>query len=641
MSFQEKKAQQGVPPAVIFGFSLLVVFLMLAALYESWSLPFSVLLSTPVAVFGAFFVLWLRRTVLGCFLPPYMVQIETDVYSQIGLVMLIGLTAKNAILIVEFAKDAYEGGQPLADAALAAARLRLRPILMTSFAFVLGCVPLWTASGAGSVARQIMGTTVIGGMLAATLIAVFIIPVLFVAVERIGQRQDRDRRVSRHVSPAGARRSLRWMRETPFSAWALSWPCRSGCMVGPNYKKPAVPAPSVYRGVSRGTGRQAGCRARSVIRNGGMRFRMTLLRDLIRSALQQNYDVRIAAARILEARALLGVARADQLPAVNAAASVVNERLPEAAGRPAVETSPAQVRVSLAWELDFWGKFRRATESARASLLSEEWAQRQIISSLVSDVASAYFQLREQDLELEISRQTLASRRDSLRLTQLLADRGATSMLDVRQAEQLVFGAGASIPELERRIEQQENFISILVGKNPEGIVRGRRARRPATSTGGSSGTSVVAARTPPGHPPGGAAAGRGERTDRRCQGRLFPANLVDRRGRISKFRSHPAVRRSRRTLDRRRQRAATDLRGGKDSEPRQVCRSPRPRGDVRLSAHRPAGVSRSIRCARWLPEKPGGQAPATAADKCRGRRDQVVEHALPGRRRELPRSPG
>ncbi len=189
MSFQEKKAQEGTPPSVIFGFSLLVVFLILAALYESWSLPFSVLLSTPVAVFGAFAVLWLRRVLLGLYLPPYMVQIESDVYSQIGLVMLIGLAAKNAILIVEFAKDAYENGQPLVEAALAAGRLRLRPILMTSFAFVLGCVPLWTASGAGSVARQIMGTTVIGGMLAATLIAVFIIPVLFVVVEKLSQRK--------------------------------------------------------------------------------------------------------------------------------------------------------------------------------------------------------------------------------------------------------------------------------------------------------------------------------------------------------------------------------------------------------------------------------------------------------------------
>ena len=185
MSFQEKKAQTGVPSWVIFSFSLLFVLLILAALYESWSLPFSVLLSTPVAVFGAFLILWLRRTVMGWFLPAYMVQIEDDVYSQIGLVMLIGLAAKNAILIVEFAKDKYEEGMGLVDAALEGARLRLRPILMTSFAFILGCVPLWTASGAGAVGRQIMGTTVIGGMLAASAIGIFFIPAIFYLVERL------------------------------------------------------------------------------------------------------------------------------------------------------------------------------------------------------------------------------------------------------------------------------------------------------------------------------------------------------------------------------------------------------------------------------------------------------------------------
>ncbi len=185
MSFQEKKAQEGVPASLIFGFSLLFVFLILAALYESWTLPLSVLLSTPVAVFGAFGTLWLRRLLLGYLEPSYMVQIENDVYSQIGLVMLIGLAAKNAILIVEFAKDEFEKGRPLVDAALEGARLRLRPILMTSFAFILGCVPLWIATGAGSVSRQIMGTTVIGGMLAASLLGIFLIPAAFYVVERL------------------------------------------------------------------------------------------------------------------------------------------------------------------------------------------------------------------------------------------------------------------------------------------------------------------------------------------------------------------------------------------------------------------------------------------------------------------------
>jgi HAE1 family hydrophobic/amphiphilic exporter-1 len=186
LSYQEKVAEGST--AKVLGLSLVFVFLILAALYESWSLPFSVLLSTPIAVLGAYLGLLSRR-------------FDNNVYAQIGLVMLVGLTAKNAILIVEFAKERLDKGRPLVEAALEGARLRLRPILMTSFAFIFGCLPLCIAEGAGAASRRIMGTVVVTGMLAATLLGIFVVPALFVFVERIAGRK---KPVAVEPEPSGA-----------------------------------------------------------------------------------------------------------------------------------------------------------------------------------------------------------------------------------------------------------------------------------------------------------------------------------------------------------------------------------------------------------------------------------------------------
>jgi HAE1 family hydrophobic/amphiphilic exporter-1 len=189
LSYQEKAASGG--STRVLGLSLVFVFLILAALYESWSLPFSVLLSVPVAVLGAFVGLFARH-------------FDNNVYAQIGLVMLVGLTAKNAILIVEFAKDQLEKGRPVVEAALEGAKLRLRPILMTSFAFIFGCIPLWVATGAGAAARRMLGTAVVSGMLAATLLGIFFIPSLFVAIELLSSRKSKGSAVETPEHSGGA-----------------------------------------------------------------------------------------------------------------------------------------------------------------------------------------------------------------------------------------------------------------------------------------------------------------------------------------------------------------------------------------------------------------------------------------------------
>jgi len=246
----------------------------------------------------------------------------------------------------------------------------------------------------------------------------------------------------------------------------------AACTVGPKYKRPTTPIPDTLRGLAPDWGQQTN------VSLGDEKwwaiFQDQQLQALIREALANNYDVHIAAARILQAQAVLGITRADQFPTISAAVSAANERSPRTHTTTEVESSPIATSLSLAWELDFWGKFRRATEAVRAELIAAEWGQKAVISSLVSNVAATYFQLLELDLEMQISTRALTSRQESLRLVEIRAKGGNTSLMDVRQSEQLVYTAAAAIPDLERRIEQQENLLSVLVGRNPGPIIRGK-----------------------------------------------------------------------------------------------------------------------------------------------------------------------
>lgn len=262
-----------------------------------------------------------------------------------------------------------------------------------------------------------------------------------------------------------------------FAAAALGvWVC--GCAIGPDYKRPPVPAPPAFRGQAAATPQPADGKSFGDLGWWEI-FQDPELQGLIRTALVNNYDVRIAAARVLEARAQVGITRADQLPRVSAAFSGGRERA-SANGFPPFprnvqrESDLFELSGSLSYEVDVWGRLRRASEAARAQLLASEEARATVVSTLVSDVATAYFQLRELDLELEIAKRTLASRQASLRLVRLRRDRGVASGLDVRQAEVLVNTAAAAIPDTERQIEQKENQIKLLLGESPGEILRGR-----------------------------------------------------------------------------------------------------------------------------------------------------------------------
>jgi outer membrane protein, multidrug efflux system len=248
----------------------------------------------------------------------------------------------------------------------------------------------------------------------------------------------------------------------------------TGCTVGPDYSRPAIATPEGYRGANPNPSAAVSTQLLGDQKWWDV-FQDPVLQQLIRTALQQNYDVRIAASRVLQAQAQLGITRADQFPTVSAGSQVSGQYTPKTSRAfPAYRTNAGELDLSVVWNLDFWGKYRRETEAARATLLASQWGQRAVLCSVVSSVVTAYFTLRELDLALDLSKNTLAARQNSLQLTNVLARNGSVSALDLRQSEQLVYTAAETIPDLERQISQEENSLSILLGDNPGPIPRGR-----------------------------------------------------------------------------------------------------------------------------------------------------------------------
>jgi multidrug efflux pump len=427
----------------VFPLCVLLVFLLLSALYENWSLPLAVILIVPLCLLCAIAgVAWRGM--------------DNNILTQISFVVLVGLACKNAILIVEFARDAQTTGKDRFAAAVEACRLRLRPILMTSFAFILGVVPLVISEGPGAEMHRALGTSVFSGMLGVTFFGLFLTPVFYVVIRWFTER--------RQKKPAlKATHVLLILVLLPGLLGTLS-----GCMtVGPNYRKPIVQAPAEFANQD-----QPGISAETVEVDWWHGFRDTRLNALVAQALAENHDVRIATARLQEARALLGETRLDRLPTVTAQGDYVRQRLSEDV---ASESSDRDIELynigfDASWELDFFGRVRRSIEASYADAKAVEAVRRDVIVSLLAEVARNYFELRGTQNQLAVARQNAENQRQTLELTRALLDAGRGTELDVSRAEAQLNLTLSTIPLLETIIYQALHRLGVIIGQEPTAL---------------------------------------------------------------------------------------------------------------------------------------------------------------------------
>ncbi len=408
---------------------------------------------------------------------------------------MVGLAAKNAILIVEFANEIRQRGVPLREAAVEAARERFRPILMTSFAFILGVSPLVIASGAGAGSRHSLGTGVFAGMLFATTIGIFFIPLFFSTIRGLAERGFSRRLLERARAVAYA--GVTGVAMIRYSALLLVGLAAGGCAAGPSYHPETVVPASTRVGTAQSSpgaraffDSLAAARAADTVTGNAAPlppgellpdsllnldwldiFRDSTMLGLVRTALAQNRDLQTAISRIREFRSDVGIARAPLFPSLTANGSVSTNQV--AIGSfPPTQYDAFRLTADVAWELDFWGRIRRGVEAARADLGSQEAAQRAVVLSLVSDVATGYLSLLELDQERALAERTLISRQATLNLARRRFQQGLTSELDVRQFEAQVAVPAATLAQTERLRAEQEHQLSLLLGEPPAPVAR-------------------------------------------------------------------------------------------------------------------------------------------------------------------------
>jgi len=425
----------------IFPLCVLFVFLLLAAQYESWLLPLAIILIVPMSLLSAIAGVWLRG-------------MDNNILTQVGFVVLIGLAAKNAILIVEFAKDEQAAGKDRISAAIEACRLRLRPILMTSFAFILGVVPLFVAKGAGAEMLRALGTSVFSGMLGVTFFGLFLTPVFYVVLR--GRIEWRSRMAATVAAGSRATTALVFV---PVLLGLLT-----GCVAGPDYRQPHTPMRDAFANQAQGS-----LSADAVEVVWWRSLQDERLNQLVQVAIERNHDLRIATARLREARALRSETRFDRFPTVTSQAGYAREQASEAVAGPGADRDIElyDAGFDASWELDFFGRVRRSIEARSAEVGAAEAGRRDVYVSIIAEVARNYVELRGTQHQLEVARRNAENQRQTLELTIALLEGGRGTELDTSRAEAQLNATLATIPPLETAIKRAMYRLSVLTGQDP------------------------------------------------------------------------------------------------------------------------------------------------------------------------------